>query len=115
MTCNKMGRWSILPQQRYNNFDSPRRATYILPMTPAASVAQVAMMQNRQLMSQADYKNNIEYAVGDANNKANNAIKMASEMQQEQMDIWQSILTNQGVMAFIIAIIIIIFIFFMRR
>ena len=106
-----MGRWSVLPKQRLGSLQGPG-ATYFVPMTPAASTAQVAMMQNRQLMSQAEH---IQNAVDEGNNKAENAISIASEVQREQIDLRQGFLKNQGMIFLIIAIIIILFLFFMRR
>ena len=40
-----MKRWSVMPQT-YVGSRMPH-VTYVVPMTPAASAAQVAMMQNK--------------------------------------------------------------------
>jgi hypothetical protein len=77
-------------------------------MTPAASAAQVAMMQNRhQLMSQAE---RIEHAVDNAHDKAETAFEMAADA-QEKISLNKQ---NQGVMFLLIACFIILFIFLMR-
>ena len=95
-----MKRWSVMPQR------SPRGVTYVVPMTPAASVA---MMQNRQrLMSHAEQ---IEHAIDDAHDKADNAFEMAADA-QEQLN--QNLLQNQGAMFLLIACFIILFIFLVR-
>jgi hypothetical protein len=70
------------------------RVTYVVPMTPAASAAQVAMMQNRQRLD-------------DAHDKAENAFEMAADA-QEQLSLNMQ---NQGVMFLLIACFIIMFIY----
>lgn len=103
-----MRRWSVMPQ-RYVGSSRMPRVTYVVPMTPAASAAQVAMMQNRQqLMSRA------EHAVDDAHDKAENAFEMAANAQEQLSLNMQNLLQNQGVMFLLIACFIILFIFIMR-
>lgn len=103
-----MRRWSVMPQ-RYVGSSRMPRVTYVVPMTPAASAAQVAMMQNRQqLMSRA------EHAVDDAHDKAENAFEMAANTQEQLSLNMQNLLQNQGVMFLLIACFIILFIFIMR-
>lgn len=80
--------------------------TYVVPMTPVASAAQVAMMQNRQQMQE-----HTKQAVDDAHDKAYTAFEMAAEA-QEQLSM--NLLQNQGMMYLIIAVFIIILIFLMR-
>lgn len=96
-----MRRWSIVP---------PAAAvTYVVPMTPAASAAQVAMMQNRQrLMSRAEQ---IEHALDDAHDKAENAFEMAADAQEQ---LTKNIYQSQGVMYLLIAFFIILVLFIMR-
>lgn len=101
-----MRRWSVMPQ-RYAGQRMPR-VTYVVPMTPAASAAQVAMMQNKRLMSHAEQ---IEHAVDDAHDKAENAFEMAADAQEQ---LTQNFLQNQGLMFLLIAGFIILFIFLMR-
>ena len=103
-----MRRWSVMPQ-RYVGSSRMPRVTYVVPMTPAASAPQVAMMQNRQqLMSRA------EHAVDDAHDKAENAFEMAANAQEQLSLNMQNLLQNQGVMFLLIACFIILFIFIMR-
>ena len=103
-----MRRWSVMPQ-RYVGSSRMPRVTYVVPMTPAASAAQVAMMQNRQqLMSRA------EHAVDDAHDKAENAFEMAANAQEQLSLNMQNLFQNQGVMFLLIACFIILFIFIMR-
>lgn len=113
MVYRRMRRWSIMPQS-YVGSRMPR-VTYVVPMTPAASAAQVAMMQNRQqqLMSQAHVER-IEHAVDDAHHKAENAIEMAATSQEQLSLNMQNLLQNQGVMFLLIACFIILFIFLVR-
>ena len=100
-----MKRWSVMPQG-YTSSSRMPRVTYVVPMTPAASAAQVAMMQNRQrLMSRAEQ---IEQAVDDAHDKAENAFEMAADA-QEQLSF-----QSQGIMFLLIACFIILFIYLMR-
>lgn len=106
-----MRRWSVMPQRYVGSRRIPR-VTYVVPMTPAASAAQVAMMQNRQrLMSHAHH---IEHAVDDAHDKAENAFEMAADAQEKLSLNMQNLLQNQGVMFLLIACFIILFIFLMR-
>ena len=105
-----MRRWSVMPQRYVGSTKMPR-VTYIVPMTPAASAAQVAMMQNRQrLMSHAEH---IEHAIDDAHDKAENAFEMASDAQEQLSSNKQDLLQNQGVMFLLIACFIILFIYLM--
>lgn len=105
MVYRRMRRWSVMPQSYVG---SRPRVTYVVPMTPAASAAQVAMMQNRhQLMSQAE---RIEHAVDNAHDKAETAFEMAADA-QEKISLNKQ---NQGVMFLLIACFIILFIFLMR-
>jgi len=84
------------------------RVTYV-PMTPAASAAQVAMMQNRHRQHEQ-----IEHAVEDAHDKAENAFEMAADAQEQLSLNMQNLLQNQGVMFLLIACFIILFIFLIR-
>lgn len=112
-----MRRWSVMPQSYIGS--SSRRmprvtpsVTYVVPMTPAASAAQVAMMQNKQrFMSYADH---IEHAVDDAHDKAENAFEMAADAQEQLSLNMQNLLQNQGVMFLLIACFIILLIFLIR-
>lgn len=103
-----MRRWSVMPQRDVGS----RSVTYVVPMTPAASAAQVTMMQNRQrFMSSAEQ---IEHAVDDAHDKAENAFEMAADAQEQLYSNTQNLIQNQGVMFLLIACFIILFIFLMQ-
>jgi hypothetical protein len=100
--------------QRYVGSRMPH-VTYVVPMTPAASAAQVAMMQNKQrFMSQVSQAERIEHAVEDAHDKAETAFEMAADAQEQLSINIQNLLQNQGVMFLLIACFIIMFIFLMR-
>lgn len=105
-----MRRWSVVPQRYVGSRRMPR-VTYVVPMTPAASAAQVAMMQNRHRMSQHEQ---IEHAVEDAHDKAENAFEMAADAQEQLSLNMQNLLQNQGVMFLLIACFIILFISLIR-
>ena len=103
-----MRRWSVMPQRFVGSAEMPR-VTYVVPMTPAASAAQVAMMQNRQrLMSHAEQ---IEHAVDDAHDKAENAFEMAADRARRRRRPRQGRMQNQGVMFLLIACFIILLIY----
>lgn len=102
-----MRRWSVVPQGYVGSRRMPR-VTYV-PMTPAASAAQVAMMQNRHRQHEQ-----IEHAVEDAHDKAENAFEMAADAQEQLSLNMQNLLQNQGVMFLLIACFIILFIFLIR-
>lgn len=107
MVYKRMKRWTVMPEKYGSRRMS--RVTYIVPMTAAASAAQVAMMQNRErFMSHAEQ---IEHAVDDAHDKAENALEMAADAQEQLSLNTQNLLQNQGVMFLLIACFIILFIF----
>jgi hypothetical protein len=117
MVYRGMKRWSVMPQKYIGSRKMPR-VTYIVPMTPAASAAQVALMQNQNQMQmnqmQDQMKNGmkhnyeIEHAVDDANEKADTAFEIAAHT-QEQID--EHLGQNQGIMFLLIASFLILFIF----
>jgi len=109
MVYRRMRRWSVMPQ-RYAG--TGYTGSYVVPMTPAASAAQVAMMQNRQHM--LSHAEQIEHAVDDAHDKAENAFEMAADAQEQLNSNMQNLMQNQGVMFLLIACFIILFIFLMR-
>ncbi len=112
MVYRRMRRWSVIPQ-RYVGSSRMPRTTYVVPMTPAASAAQVAMMQNRQRMSQTQTEH-IENVIDDAHDKAENAFEMAADAQEQLSLNLQNVMQNQGVMFLLIACFIIMFIFLIR-
>lgn len=98
----RMKHWSVVPRS-YTGSEMTPQMTYVVPMTPDASVAQVVMMQNRQrLMSSAEHIDHDIDAV------AKSAMDMASEAQYQ---LSQNLLSNQGVMFLVIALFIAFFIF----
>lgn len=92
-----MKRWSVVPQR-------DDKITYVVPMTPAASAAQVAMMQNRHLVSRA------HHAMDEVHDKADRALDLAADAQEQINTNAQNRLQNQGVMFLLIACFIIMFI-----
>jgi hypothetical protein len=100
-----MKHWSVVPRS-YTGSEMTPQMTYVVPMTPDASVAQVVMMQNRQrLMSRAEH---IDHDIDTANYMAKSAMDAASEAQYQ---LSQNLLSNQGVMFLVIALFIAFFIF----
>ncbi|TFH07025.1 MAG: hypothetical protein E4H07_09590 [Nitrosomonadales bacterium] len=77
---------------------------YVVPMTPGASAAQVAMAQNRNRLMRTEQ---IEQAVDDATNKADEALGVVTEI--------KNILTSQVMMFILIALFIIMFIYMRSR
>lgn len=106
-----MRRWSVVPQRYVGSRRMPR-VTYVVPMTPAASAAQVAMMQTKQRHMLRHEQ--IEHAVDEAHDKAENAFEMAADAQEQLSLNMQNLLQNQGVMFLLIACFIILFIFLTR-
>jgi 6-phosphogluconate dehydrogenase len=92
---NRMKQWKVMPEY-YQEIKSPR-VTYIVPMTPAASAAQIAMMQNRN----RPYFRNEESDVVEDKAAADKAAadKAASE------------LTMQGLMFLGIGVLVSVFLF----
>jgi hypothetical protein len=112
MVYTSMRRWSVVPQRYLGSTKTPRM-TYIVPMTPAASVAQVAMMENKnRLMSHA---HEINHAVDEAHDKAENAFEMAADAQEQITASMDTVLQNQGIMFLLIACFIIMFMYIMQR
>lgn len=99
-------RWSVMPQRYIGSTKMPN-ATYVVPMTPAASAAQVAMMQNKhRLMSHAnsteDNEDHLEDHLEDINRKSDNAL--------EQVEKTKKIMyMNQGFILLLIACFIILY------
>jgi hypothetical protein len=94
---NRMKQWKVMPEY-YQEIKSPR-VTYIVPMTPAASAAQIAMMQNR---NRPYFRNEESDVVEDADKAA--ADKAASDKAASE-------LTMQGLMFLGIGVLISVFLF----
>jgi hypothetical protein len=103
-----MKRWTVMPEY-YQEVKSPR-VTYIVPMTPAASAAQIATMQNRNrpyFRNEEDAEIiDVEKAVQDAADKA-----AAEKAAKEAADKAASEVMMQGLMFLGIGVLVSVFLF----
>lgn len=108
-----MRRWSVIPQDFVGYRRMAPRVTYVVPMTPADSAAQVAIMQNqnRQALYQAGQ---LEHAIEDAQAKAAFASEAADAANAKVDTTIENVLQNQGIMFLLLACFIVLFIYMMR-
>lgn len=107
-----MKRWSIVPQ----NFSSATRmprTTFVVPMTPEASAAQIAMLQNRHHMFST--WNHLENEIDTARDKASDAYRLAMHTQEQVDQSNKNLMHNQVVMFLLVAVFVVFFIYMMRN
>lgn len=100
-----MTSWSVVPET-YESSKRMPRITYVVPMTPAAAVAQIAVMQNRNRLY-----SHVDQVVEDAKQKADAALDVASETRQQLQETAKNTMYNQLIMLILLLLFLALFIY----
>lgn len=100
-----MTSWSVVPET-YESSKRMPRVTYVVPMTPAAAVAQIAVMQNRNRMY-----SHVDNVIEDVKHKAAAAMDVAAETRYQVQEAAKNAMYNQVIMLVLLLVFLGLFIY----
>jgi hypothetical protein len=100
-----MSSWSIVPET-YESSKRMPRVTYVVPMTPAAAVAQIAVMQNRNRLY-----SHVDDVLEDVKHKADAAMDAATETRYQLQEAAKNTMYNQLIMLILLVVFLGLFIY----